>query len=89
MLDNKKIQLNPVDIPDNIKKIQLVYVNLLKSWNAPVMKHKITEHKITIIVLKNVAKLELTSLMPIFAKIVVIEVKNAANKANNNQIILS
>ena len=53
------------------------------------MKHKITEHKITIIVLKNVAKLELTSLIPIFAKIVVIELKNAANKANNNQIILS
>ena len=47
------------------------------------------QHIITIIVLYAVAKFDLTSLIPIFAKIVVSDVATALISANNNQFILS
>ena len=55
----------------------------------PVIKHIINAHTVTTKVLYAVAKFEFTSLIPIFAKIVVIDVKKAASKANISQVILS
>ncbi len=75
-----------MDIPDKLKNIQFLKVREPIVSMLPVINVITNANMITKNVLYKVAKLELTSLISIFASIVVSDVKSAAKSANVSHI---